>query len=258
MCSASGRPAHQAATSATAAASAATRAWPSSRVSSSTDSGSVNWARVSRCASSLTVSPRKRAAARDQDQRARPPGSSGRTCSADRGVVEHDQRRRVASVLRSRRGPLVQAGRHLLGRHAQRAQERVQRRSPGRPARRGRSRAGSRRAGHRGTGRATRCAQCTANAVLPTPAMPSTAITTTVSSRPASSRSSSSSSRCRPVNIAPAGGQLRRHSRPRRGAQGEGRRRRTRRRGGRSGRGPGPAPPASAGAAARPGRARCC
>ena len=132
------------------------------------------------------------------------PGSSGRTCSADRGVVQHDQHPSPGQQAAVPGGALVFVRPGCPGRaRPARAGTRPARR-PRAPAGRGRSRAGSRTAARRGTGPATWCAQCTASAVLPTPAVPPIAEITTVRGMLAPSRPSSpvsaASSAARPEN----------------------------------------------------------
>ena len=96
------------------------------------------------------------------------------------GVVQHDQHPPAGQQAAVPGGALVLSrpgcpGRARPGRAGTRPARR-RRASAGR----GHSRAGSRTAARRGTAPATWCAQCTASAVLPTPAVPPIALITTV------------------------------------------------------------------------------
>ena len=171
--SASGRRAHCSASAAAACGSASTRAptqrGAAGRVASvggqqvEVDAGGRRRAATSPARLSRLVTTRSSGPV---------PGSSGRTCSTEWRVVQHDQHPPAGQLGAVAGGALVHVHAGCPRPVTPSALRNPASASAGSSAGRGRSRAGRRRAGRRGTGRRTRCAQCTASAVLPTPAVP--------------------------------------------------------------------------------------
>ena len=173
IASASGSRAHRSTISSTASGSAATRSAPSRRASSSRASSARRAGpAASGCAPSAATRPGSWLRLVTRTRQPGAPGSSGRTCSASRALSSTTSIRRPASRLRYRAGLRRQAGRDARRRHAERVEEAAQR-----LGRADIGRAVGVEAAQvdvelavRETGRRTRCAQCTASAVLPTPA----------------------------------------------------------------------------------------
>ena len=203
----------------TASGSAATRSAPRRLASSSRASVTVSRSRARRRAPSVAIRPASWSRLVTMARHPGEPGRSGRTCSALRALSSTTRTRLPASRLRKSPVCAVRSSGIRAGGtpNASRNPCSACRGSSAAP-----SWSNPRRPTYNcpsGNRSATRCAQCTARAVLPTPAVPDTAqiATAPVAARPvpaccgamASTPASASrvaSSALRPVNVGTAGG----------------------------------------------------
>ena len=175
MARASGSRAQRAMMSATAPGSAATRSAPRRRASRSRASATDSMSSVSRLAPSVATSGVSWLRLVTMARHPGEPGSSGRTCPASRALSSTTSTRLPASRLRysptwaGRPAGICSAGTPNASRNPRRASAGS---SAGPPGSKPRRLTYSCPSGNRA---ATRCAQCTARAVLPTPAVPETA-----------------------------------------------------------------------------------
>ena len=209
---ASGNRAHSLIRSATAAGSAASRCGPSRQASSWAASASVNRPSATGCAPSAATRPVSRLRLVIRTRLPFPPGSSGRTCSASRALSRTMSIRRPASRLRYRPARAcwpagtAAGARWNASRKPRSASAGVTGSPEGSKPRRLTYSCPS------GNWPAAWWAQCSASAVLPTPAEPPIAeITTVRAGLPAwpSAASRAASSPRRPVKNGGGGGSCR-------------------------------------------------
>ena len=193
--------------SSTACGSAAHPLAPRRRASSSRASATVSRSRARAWAPWAATRPGKLVPAGHHHQAAGGAGQQRTHLVEVAGVVQHDEHPPAGQQAAVQRRLRLQAHRDALRRHRECVQEPPDRlaRVPS-PSRWGRSPAGSRTAGRRGRRSRIWCAQCTARAVLPTPAVPASAVISTappVAAPWAAARACSrSSSASRPVKSA--------------------------------------------------------